>query len=61
MILAALLAMMASASVPTLKTPETSSLFEKFVDPESGAVSYLLKPGVAYSKAETLLCQQRSV
>ena len=28
-----------------MATPETSRLFEKFVDPRSGVVSYLLKPG----------------
>lgn len=29
-----------------MKTPETSKLFEKWVDPESGIVSYVLKPGI---------------
>lgn len=29
-----------------MKTPETSKLFEKWTDPESGIVSYILKPGI---------------
>ena len=59
MILAALLAMMASTSA--LKTPETSSLFEKFVDPESGAVSYLLKPGAIAHNQQSLYYTQKQM
>ena len=31
---------------PDVKTPETSSLFVRYVDPELGVVSYLLRPGL---------------
>ena len=39
------------------KTPETSSLFDRFVDPQSGVVSYLLRPGmVAYHQQTLYYC-----
>ncbi len=37
-----------------MKTPETSRLFEKFTDPVSGVVSYILKPGsIAFNQQTT--------
>ena len=37
-----------------MKTPETSKLFVKYVDPLSGVVSYLLKPGLIDENQQSL-------
>ena len=37
-----------------MKTPATSKLFVKFVDPKTGVVSYLVKPGsIAFNQQST--------
>ena len=46
---------------PVLKTPETSRYFERFVDPESGVVSYLLKPGAIARNQQSLYYTQKAM
>lgn len=43
-----------ASPAPEMKTPETSRLFERFTDPQSGVVSYLLKPGLVAWQQQTL-------
>ncbi len=54
----AMFAMVAGAS---MKTPETSRHFERFVDPGSGAVSYLLKPGSVAPNQQSLYYTQKAM
>ena len=44
-----------------MKTPETSRLFVKYVEPESGAVSYLLKPGLVAANQQSLYFTHKSM
>jgi len=59
MFVSVLLAMMSVA--PVLKTPETSACFEKFTDPVSGTVSYLLKPGLSGHNQQSLYYTQKAM
>jgi len=59
MLIAVLLALMTAG--PTLKTPETSTLFERFADPESGVISYVLKPGLTAWNQQSLYFTQKSM
>lgn len=52
----ALLALMAA-----LATPETSSHFERFADPQSGVVSYLMREGTFDANQQSLYFTQRSM
>ena len=46
-----------STQAAKVKTPETSKLFDRFVDPQSGVVSYVLKPGsVAWQQQSLYYC-----
>lgn len=44
-----------------MKTPETSSLFVKYVDPESKVVSYILKPGLVGENQQSLYFTAKSM
>ena len=44
-----------------VKTPATSKLFERFTDPESGVVSYLLKPGIESFQQQSLYYSAKSM
>ena len=44
-----------------VKTPATSKLFEKFTDPQSGVVSYLLKPGIESFQQQSLYYSVKSM
>ena len=44
-----------------LVTPETSSHFERFADPQSGVVSYLMRDGTFESNQQSLYFTQRSM
>ena len=46
---------------PGVKTPETSSLFVRYVDPESGVVSYLLRPGLIEESHKQLYFTSKSM
>ena len=52
--LLSLLALTAGGAGAAMTTPETSKLFDRFVDPQSGVVSYLLKPGSVAWQQQTL-------
>ena len=44
-----------------MKTPATSKLFVKHVDPRSGVVSYLLKPGLVAFNQQSLYFTAKSM
>lgn len=44
-----------------IKSPETSSLFDRFVDPESGVVSYVLKYGAPDDNRQSLYFVTKSM
>ncbi len=50
----AVLAVLAPAAALALATPETSRLFVKRVDPQSGVTSYMLRPGIAAENQQSL-------
>lgn len=43
---------------PELKTPETSKHFRKYVDPQTGVVSYLLNTRIAYNQQSIYFTQK---
>lgn len=45
----------------TVKTPESSALFEKFTDPGSGCVSYVLRPGCVGYHQQSWYFTQKSM
>ena len=51
-------ALLADAAV---KTPATSKFFEKFTDPKSGVVSYLIKPGIESFQQQSLYYSVKSL
>lgn len=42
-------------------TPETSRLFDRYEDPESGAVSYILRPGIVAPNQQSIYFTHRSM
>ena len=50
-----------ASPVSAMKTPETSACFEKFTDPGSGVVSYVLKPGLVGYNQQSLYFTQKSM
>ena len=44
-----------------MKTPETSSLFQRYVDPDSEVVSYILKPGLVADNQQSLYFTAKSL
>lgn len=44
-----------------MKTPETSKLFVQYVDPESGVVSYMLKPGLISESQQSMYFNVKSM
>ena len=51
----------AGVACAAMKTPETSSLFEKFTDPGSGCVSYVLRPGCVGYHQQSWYFTQKSM
>ena len=51
----------ALSAFSAIQTPETSACFEKFVDPDSGVVSYLLKPGLFGHNQQSLYYTQKAM
>ena len=56
---AALIAALSAAG--EMKTPETSSLFQRYVDPDSEVVSYILKPGLVADNQQSLYFTAKSL
>lgn len=56
-----MLVALTSVTAMALKTPETSDCFEKFVDPVSGVVSYLLRPGLFGHNQQSLYYTQKAM
>lgn len=50
-----------AACQPGIKSPETSSLFEPFTDPESGVVSYVLRYGAPDDNRQSLYFVTKSM
>lgn len=50
-----------AACTPRIKSPEQSSLFEPFTDPESGVVSYVLKYGAPDDNRQSIYFTSKSM
>ena len=53
--------LLAGVACAAMKTPETSSLFEKVTDPGSGCISYVLRPGCVGYHQQSWYFTQKSM